>query len=48
LQHFLFRFENAKEALSNTKTLAPSYYILGGNSSGQVRVAILINIFFYI
>lgn len=36
-------FENAKEVLSNTKTLAPCYYILGGNSSGQVRIAILIN-----
>ncbi|CAB3999107.1 Hypothetical predicted protein [Paramuricea clavata] len=31
-------FENAKEVLSNTKTLAPCYYILGGNSSGQGMV----------
>ena len=29
-------FDMAKVALSNTKILAPCYYILGGNSSGQV------------
>ena len=29
-------FEEAFKALSNTKMLAPAYFILGGNSSSQV------------
>ncbi|XP_028401379.1 acid ceramidase-like [Dendronephthya gigantea] len=28
-------FDDAEKLLSNTKTLAPCYYLLGGNSSGQ-------------
>jgi hypothetical protein len=30
-------YAEAKNALSNTPMLAPAYFILGGNSSGEVR-----------
>ena len=30
-------YHEARDRLSNTTIIAPAYYILGGNSSGQVK-----------
>lgn len=34
-QMFLYSYEEAKTILTNTKVLAPAYFILGGNKSGE-------------
>ena len=34
-------YSEAKEKLSNTPMLAPAYYILGGNKTGEVSVQAL-------
>ena len=36
-------FQGAFDALNNTKMLAPAYFILGGNSSSEVRDAVRIS-----
>ena len=36
-------FQGAFDALNNTKMLAPAYFILGGNSSSEVRGAVRIS-----
>jgi hypothetical protein len=45
---FFNSFDMASDALSNTKILAPCYYILGGNSSGQVSVWIPVCLLFHL
>ena len=37
-------YTEAQNMLAKTKLLAPAYFILGGNSSGQVRLSIIIRV----